>query len=321
MKAFVNKKYGSPEVLNLEEVCPPSPKDREILVQVKSISINPAEWHSLRASIWLIRLTSGLRVPRNTVLGADIAGTVVAVGDQVTSFQPGDPIMGRGQTGGLAEYTCLLEDQATLLPPQIPPEEAAATPLASITALTALRDKGELLAGEKILINGASGGTGTFAVQLARLFGAEVTAVCSSSNAQLVRWLGATHTVDYTRQDFTQAGENYDLVLDLVGNRSVNDLNRIVKPGGRCVLVGYSNFRRTLGFILKGSWLSRTTSKRFILMNAQTKTEDLASISQLISEKKIKPVIERRFAFTETPQAFDYLGTRRAKGKIVVNLP
>jgi NADPH:quinone reductase-like Zn-dependent oxidoreductase len=321
MKAFVNKKYGSPEVLNLEEVCPPSPKDREILVQVKSISINPAEWHSLRANIWLVRLTSGLRVPRNTVLGADIAGTVVAVGDQVTSFQPGDPIMGRAQTGGLAEYTCLPENQATLLPPQVLPEEAAATPLASITALTALRDKGELLAGEKILINGASGGTGTFAVQLARLFGAEVTAVCSSSNAQLVRSLGATHTVDYTRQDFTQAGEGYDLVLDLIGNRSVNDLNRIVKPGGRCVQVGYSDFRRTLGFILKGGWLSRTTSKRFIVMNAQTKTEDLASISQLISEKKIKPVIERRYSFTETPQAFDYLGTRRAKGKIVVSLP
>ncbi|MEM9931656.1 MAG: NAD(P)-dependent alcohol dehydrogenase, partial [Bacteroidota bacterium] len=190
MKAFVNKQYGSPEVLNQEEVCPPAPKDREILVQVKSISINPAEWHSLRASIWLIRLASGLRAPRNTVLGADIAGAVVAVGNQVTSFQPGDLVMGRAQSGGLAEYTCLPENQATLIPSPLAPETAAATPLASITALTALRDKGQLLAGEEVLINGASGGIGTFSVQLARLFGAEVTAVCSSSNAELVHSLG-----------------------------------------------------------------------------------------------------------------------------------
>ncbi|MEM6841001.1 MAG: NAD(P)-dependent alcohol dehydrogenase [Bacteroidota bacterium] len=321
MKAFVNKEYGSPEVLNQEEVCPPAPKDREILVQVKSISINPAEWHSLRANIWLIRLASGLRNPRNTVLGADIAGTVVAVGDQVTSFQPGDLVMGRAQLGGLAEYTCLSENQATLLPPRVAPEEAAATPLASITALTALRDKGQLLAGEKVLINGASGGIGTFAVQLARLFGAQVTAVCSSPNIELVRLLGATHTIDYTRQDFTQTGQTYDLVIDLIGNRSVNDLNRIVKPGGRCVLVGYSNFRQMLGFILKGSWLSTTTTKSFMVMNAQTKTEDLACISQFMSEKKIRSVIDRRYAFAEIPQAFNYLGTRRAKGKIVVSVP
>lgn len=321
MKAFVNKEYGSPEVLNQEEVCPPIPKDREILVQVKSISINPAEWHSLWANIWLIRLTSGLHAPRNTILGADVAGIVVATGDKVTSFQAGDWVMGRTYSGGLAEYTCLPENQATFLPSSLAAEEAAAVPLASVTALAALRDKGQLLTGEKVLINGASGGIGTFAVQLARLFGAEVTAVCSSSNAKLVRSLGAAHTIDYTQQDFTQTGENYDLVIDLIGNRSVDDLNRIVKSGGRCVLVGYTNFSRMLGFILKGGLLSKTTSKRFIVMNAQTKTEDLVSIGKLISEGEIKPVIDRRFAFAEIPQAFDYLGTRRAKGKIVISIP
>ena len=320
MKAFTNRRYGNPEVLQLEEVPIPQPKPKEVKVKVKALSLNPAEWHIMRATIWMIRLQMGLFRPKNPVLGADLAGTVESVGAEVTAFQPGDYVMGRTDKGGIAEYACLEENKAARLPDSISAEAAAATPLAAITALIGLRDKGQIKAGQKVLINGASGGIGTYAIQLANYYGTEVTAVCSGPNAELVKSLGAAQLIDYTQEDFTQHEEQYDLILDLIGNRSAKALNRILAPEGRCILIGWSGFGKMLRFLWQGGWLSRTTSKTFSIMDAETTRKDLEFIAQLIVQGHLKPTIEKVYPFEATPAAFAHLGTRRAKGKIVIKL-
>lgn len=320
MKAFIYQKYGSPDLLELKEVFKPVPKDEEILIEVEAISLNPAEWHQLRGSIWLIRLSNGLLKPRKPILGADIAGIVEAVGKNVTSFKVGDRVFGRNTEGGLAEYACLAENQAALIPDDLSFESAAATPLAAITALIGLKDKGKIQSGQHVLINGASGGIGTFAVQLAKYFGATVTGVCSGRNAQLLKSLGADHLIDYTKEDFTKSKVQYDLVLDLVGNRKVSDINQILKPRGKCVVIGYSNFRRMLNFMMEGSWRSLFSKKSFIIMNAVLKKEDLEFLGSLLEKGSLKPVIDKAFTFENMPDAFDFLGTGRTRGKTIISL-
>lgn len=320
MQAFVYHRYGSPDVLELETVAQPHLQDDEVLVQVMALSINPAEWHLMRASIWMIRTVTGLTKPKKPILRADLAGCVVAVGKTVSNFQVGDYVFGRSYEGGLAEYACLKANQAVQIPQNISIESAAATPLASLTALIALRDKGQVKTGEKILINGASGGIGTFAVQLANYYGAEVTGVCSASNTELIHKLGAQHVIDYTIEDFTEGKQKFDIVIDLIGNHPISALKKVLKPKGRCVLVGYTNASNTLGFMFKGMWYSLMGKQKFASMNTEIKKEDLEFIAKLIGHGHVKPVIERVYQFKDLPNAFKYLGSRRAKGKLVVKL-
>ncbi len=318
MKAFAYRKYGTPtDVLSLEEYPKPVPKENEVLIKVNAWSLNPAEWHRLRASIWMLRLSNGLWAPKQPILGADVAGVVVAVGGKVCSFKVGDRVMGRNFSVGLAEYACLAEGKTALIPEAISFEEAATIPLAATTALIALRDKGQIQTGQRVLINGASGGIGTFAVQLAKHFGAAVTAVCSGKNEALVRLLGSEEVIDYEREDFS-GREPFDLIVDLIGNRPTQELNQALSPTGRCVMVGYSNFKNLLNFLLKGAWLSKTTAKHFLTMDAETVTADLDFVLNLVSEEAIQVVIDRVYDFSDIPKAFEYLGTRRAKGKIVI---
>jgi NADPH:quinone reductase-like Zn-dependent oxidoreductase len=321
MKAFVYHQYGEPEaVLSLEEISKPVPKDHEVLVRVKALSLNPAELHLMRASIWMVRVGYGFTKPRNKLLGADVAGVVEAVGKKVQSLKIGDKVLGRNFSGALSEYACLEEDKATLMPDMLSFEEAAAIPLASITALVALCKEGNVQPGEKVLINGASGGIGTFAVQLAAFCKAEVTAVCSGKNADLVRSLGASEVIDYNVEDFTQSKTKFDLVIDLIGNRPVGELRRSLAPTGRCVMVGFSNASNLLGFMLKGAWLSRTTGQSFISMDAKTKAEDLEFITRLVVSGKMKPIIDQVYPFESLPQAYAHLASHRAKGKVVVTM-
>ncbi|OJJ22467.1 hypothetical protein BKI52_07235 [marine bacterium AO1-C] len=318
-KAFVYKKYGSPEVLKLEQVAMPQPQPHEVLIKVAALSLNPAEWHTMRAALWMLRLKNGLFKPKHPILGADVAGKVVAVGAQVHSLKVGDQVFGRNFKGGIATHTCLDENKAAKIPQKLNFEEAAATPLASITALVALR-KGHIQAGQQVLINGASGGIGTFAIQLAKHYNAVITGVCSGQNSELVHSLGANRVIDYQQEDFTKTGDTYDLVIDLVGNRPIDELQKVLKPGGRCMVVGFSNVKNMLGFLVKGGWVSRFGNKKFIPIDAQIKTTDLEYIGQLVQDGIIYPLIDRAYDFEATPEAFHYLGTRRAKGKIVITM-
>jgi NADPH:quinone reductase-like Zn-dependent oxidoreductase len=321
MKAFVYHKYGLPkEVLSLQEVAQPQPKDDEVLINVAALSLNPAEGHLLSASIWMVRLTTGLWKPKNPIPGADLAGTVVAVGEKVKSFKVGDRVFGRTNTGGLSELACLSEKSAALIPAPLTFENAAALPLVSATALTALHHKRRLQVGERVLINGASGGIGTIAVQLAKHYDTHVTAVCSGKNADLVRSLGADEVIDYTATDFTKEKPVFDVIIDLIGNRSIGELNQILKPGGRCVLVGFTNAGNMLSYMLRSTWLSKTTRKSFTVIDAPTTRKDLEFIGQLVAEGKVEPVIDQVYAFEDIPTAFERLGTRRATGKLVVRL-
>src|SRR5437016_1152073 len=237
VKAIIRQKYGSPDVLELTEVEAPAPKDNEVLVEIHAASANPLDWHYMRGAPFLARLGEGLRKPRDTRLGVDIAGRVEAVGNNVTQFQPGDEVLG-DCAGGFAEYASARENKLALKPANISFEEAAAVPVAAITALQGLRDMGKIQPGQKVLVNGASGGVGTFAVQIARSFGTEVTGVCSTRNVDLVRSIGADHVIDYTKEDFTKSEQRYDLIFDLIGNHSFSERRRILNPNGICVMAG-----------------------------------------------------------------------------------
>jgi len=240
MKAIVYTNYGSPDVLQLKEVAKPTPTDNQVLIKIQAAATNPLDWHSMRGEPFLVRLGGGLRKPKETRLGADIAGRVEAVGKAVTHFQPGDAVFGVC-AGGFAEYACAREDRIALKPANLSFEAAAAVPVAAFTALQGLRDTGKIQAGQKVLINGASGGVGTFAVQIAKTFGAEVTGVCSTRNLQMVRSIGADHVIDYTQADFTRNGQQYDLIYDAVANRSVADIRRALSPSGICAIAGFSS--------------------------------------------------------------------------------
>ena len=323
MKAIVYTHYGSPDVLQLNEVERPTPRDNEVLVQVHAVSVNAGDLHVLRADPFLIRLMGyGLLRPKNTILGAAIAGQIKAVGANVTQFQPGDDVFGdvsESGWGGFAEYVCARADAMVLKPSRLSFEEAAAVPVAAVTALQGLRDKGHIQAGQKVLIYGASGGVGTFAVQLAKSFGAEVTAVCSTRNVDIMRSLGADHVIDYTREDFTQNGEQYDLILAANGNRSISEYKRALRPNGTYVMTGGSE-KQMFQAMLLGPWLSMTGTKKMGNVMAKPNTRDLGFVKELLEEGLVITVIDRRYPLRETAEALRYLEAGHARGKVVITV-
>jgi NADPH:quinone reductase-like Zn-dependent oxidoreductase len=321
MKAIVYRRYGSPDVLRLEEVPKPDVKDGDVLVRVQAAAVNPLDWHLLRGMPYIVRPTSGWSKPKRNIPGVDVAGVVEAVGRNVTELQAGDEVFGE-KTRACAEYVCGPERLFMRKPANLTLEEAAAVPVAAATALQALRDKGNVQPGERVLINGASGGVGTFAVQLARSFGAEVTGVCSTPNLDLVRSIGADHVIDYTQEDFTRSGERYDLIIDNAGSRSLLAMMRVLAPSGTMVLVGASkgNWIGPIARILGASQLSRLGSQKMVGMLTDIQREDLVFLKDLIQAGKVTPVIDRRYPLSEVPDAIRYLETMRARGKVVITM-
>jgi NADPH:quinone reductase-like Zn-dependent oxidoreductase len=323
MKAIVYTRYGSPDVLELKEIAKPAPEDNEVLIRIHAAGANPADWHLMRADPFLARLENGLLKPKNTRLGADVAGRIEAVGSKVTQFQIGDEVFGElplNSLGSFAEYVCVQEEFLALKPANLSFVEAAAVPLAAFTALQGLRDKGQIKAGQKVLINGASGGVGTFAVQLAKAFGTEVTGVCSTRNLELVRSIGADHVIDYTKEDFTNNGRQYDLIFDAVGNRSVADLKRALTPTGIASVAGFTSMSLLFQSMLIGPLVSRKGGKQVGLMaTAKANKKDLLFIKELLEMGKVKPVIDKCYPLSEVPEAIRYLETGRARGKVVIS--
>jgi len=318
VKAVVCTTYGSPRV---EEIEKPAPNDDEVLVRVRASSVNPADWHTMTGTPYIARLTFGLRRPKEERLGTDFAGTVEAVGKDVTQFRPGDDVFG-GRSGAFAEYVCVREDRAVVpKPANVTFEQVAAVPIAAITALQGLRDKGRIRPGHRVLINGASGGVGTFAVQIAKDFGAEVTAVCSTRNVETARSLGADHVVDYTQEDFTRSDRRYDLILDIAGNRPWSKTKRVLEPGATLVMVGGPKTNRMLGplgRVLRMSLASLRGSRRAVFFIAKLNKADMVALQELLEAGKVTSVIDRRYELDEIADAFAYLAEGHAQGKIVL---
>jgi NADPH:quinone reductase-like Zn-dependent oxidoreductase len=322
MKAIVYTEYGSPDVLQFKEVVKPTPKDNEVLVKIYAVSANAADLHLLRADPFLIRLSSGLLKPKNEILGSDIAGRVEAIGNKVKEFKLGDEVFGdisAGGWGGFAEYVCAREDALVLKPVKLSFEDAAAVPMAAVTALQGLRSKVQIQPGQKVLINGASGGVGLFAVQIAKAFGAEVTAVCSTRNLDIVRSIGADHVIDYTREDFTQNGHRYDLILAANGYHSISDYRQVLTPRGTYVMTGGA-MAQLSEVMLKGPWISMTGSQKMGNLLARPNKQDLAFIKELLEAGKVRPVIDRCYPLSEVADAMRYLEEGHAQGKVVITV-
>jgi NADPH:quinone reductase-like Zn-dependent oxidoreductase len=323
MKAIVFKKYGPPEVLQLKEVEKPNPKDDEVLVIVHAASVNAPDWRAHRANPFFIRFQGGLLKPKNNLLGVDIAGRVEAIGRNVKQFQPGDEIFGDVYEYGLgafAEYKCMPEEGALAIKPtNLTFEESAAVPSAAVTALQGLRDQGQIQPGQKVLIIGASGGIGTFAVQIAKSYGTEVTGVCSSRNLDMVRSIGADHVIDYTQEDFTKSGQRYDLILDIAAKGSVSDYQHALSPKGIYILCGFT-LAAMFGVLFLGPRISRTGSKKFVSYGAKTNNKDLVFMKERIEAGKVVPVIDRRYPLSEVPDAIRYYEKGHAQGKVVITV-
>ncbi|MDX6413533.1 MAG: hypothetical protein QOH23_943 [Gaiellaceae bacterium] len=322
MRAMVYENYGLPEVLELREIDPPPLTNDGVLVRVRAASVNPFDWHMLTGTPYLARLQAGLRKPKSQVLGVDFAGTVEAVGKDVTAFQPGDDVYG-GRGGAFGEYVCVRKSVAHK-PANLSFEDAAAVPMAATTALQALRNKGRVQAGQRVLVNGASGGVGTFAVQLAKSFGAEVTGVCSTRNVETVRSLGADHVIDYTKEDFTQSGGSFDVLVDIAGNHSWSECKRVLGENATMIVVGGRKTNRWIGPMgdavrrrLASVPGSRTVAAPFL---AQLNKEDLDVLRELLEAGKVKPVIENRYELRDVPEALRYVGAGHAKGKVVISV-
>jgi NADPH:quinone reductase-like Zn-dependent oxidoreductase len=319
MKAIVFTKYGPPDVLQLQETERPSPKENEVLIKVHATSVNAMEWRPFTMPrVFLQLIGGGIHQPRDTSVGVDVAGRVAAAGAGVTRFRPGDEVFGLAK-GAFAEYACTTEDRLTLKPAQLSFEEAAAVPLAALTALQGLRDKGNIQAGQTVLIHGAGGGVGTFAVQIAKAFGADVTALCSTANVEMVRAIGADRVIDYTREDFTAGGRRFDLIVVANGDRPVSHYLRALKPKGTCVVIGGSMRRFLQGLVLRPV-LSRVTGKRVAFMLTRPTHQDLVLLKELLEAGKIVPVIDRRFALADTAEAVRYLMGGHARGKVVLTV-
>ena len=322
MEAIVWTQYGPPEVLQFKEVAKPAPKDNEVLVKVHAASVNTLDL-AMRGPLLARIITGGLRKPKDPRVGADIAGRVEAVGSNVTQFQPGDEVFGAWK-GGFAEYASVPENRVALKPTNSSFEEASAIPVAAITALQGLRDKGQIQPGQKVLIHGASGGVGTFAVQIAKAFGAEVTAVCSTRNLDMVRSIGADHVIDYTQEDVTRTGQRYDLILAVNGYHPIFAYRRVLRPTGRYVLVGGSRahlYQTLLQALLLGPLISRAGSQKMGFMGiAKINQKDLVYVKELIEAGKVVPVIETRYPLRETAEALRYLEEGHARGKVVVTV-
>jgi NADPH:quinone reductase-like Zn-dependent oxidoreductase len=322
MKAIVQDRFGSPDVLQLREVDTPQPGEGGVLVRVHAASVNPADWYAMTGVPLVARPQMGLRKPRSSQVGLDLAGVVAAVGEGVTRLKPGDEVFGAG-TGTLAEYAAVPEAGLVLKPANVSFEQAAAVPVAGLTALQGLRDKGRIQPGQQVLINGASGGVGTFAVQLAKAFGAEVTAVCSTRNVDRARSLGADLVVDYTQADFTRSDRRYDLLLDVAGSRSWSACRRVLTPKGILVLVGAPKGNRLLGplgHIVQVRLASLRASQKVAFFISKARNEDLTVLRELLEAGTVTPVVERTYALTEAADAFRYLGEGHAQGKLVVTV-
>ncbi len=321
MKAIIYQKYGSPDVLELKDVEKPIPSDDEVLVKVHATAANPLDWHLLRGKPFLVRLMGfGLLKPKNPMLGADIAGRIEAVGKNIIQFKSGDEVFGTAR-GGFAEYVCAREKSLALKPHNISFEEAASAPVAAFTALQGLRDTGQIKSGQKVLINGASGGVGTFAVQMAKSFGAVVTGVCSTRNLDMVRSIGADHVIDYTQADFTKNGQRYDLIFDVAANRSVLDYKRALSPGGKCVTAGFSTLFHMFQEVFLGFLVSKLGSRKITGMGmARPNKNDLVIIKELFESGQVRSVIDRRYPLSETAEAIRYLEQGHARGKVVITI-
>jgi len=323
MKGVVRRCYGSPEVVRYEDIAKPTAADDEVLVRVHAASVNPLDWHYLEGTPYLVRTDTGFGKPDDPRLGVDFAGTVEAVGKNVQRFKPGDEVFG-GKIGAFAEYLTVREARAVALKPSnVTFEQAAAVPIAALTALQALRDKGHVHAGQRVLINGASGGVGTFAVQIAKSFGAHVTGVCSTRNVELVRSIGADRVIDYTREDFTKDPERYDLIVDNVGTHSLLEYKRVLNPNGIYVMIGSVTTGNWFGFFakpLEGMVLSPFVSQKFGVMLAQLDKGDLATLAALMAAGKVTPVIDRRYRLSEAADALRYVEAGHARGKVVLSV-
>jgi NADPH:quinone reductase-like Zn-dependent oxidoreductase len=316
VKAIVYEEYGLPDVLQLKEVARPIPKEDKVLVRVHAASVNALDWHFLTGTPFLARIMAGgLLKPKQKILGVDLAGRVEAVGASIARFQPGDEVFGGcGSGGAFAEYVCAGENEIQLKPANVTFEEAAAAGAAAHTALQGLRDGGQIKAGQKVLINGASGGVGTFAVQVAKSFGAEVTGVCSTRNLDLVRSIGADRVIDYTQEDFTRGEQRYDLIFDVAAKLSFSDCKRVLNPQGAYVTTEFSPL-----LALGGLWASMTGDKKLVSQLAKPPNEaDWAFMKDLLESGQVKPVIDRRYALSEVPEALRYLGEGHARGKVVI---
>ena len=320
MSAFTRSRYGSPGVLVLSQVDRPVPAAGELLVAVAAASVNPFDWHHMRGAPLPMRLGSGLLRPKQPILGVDVAGRVVEVGADVSRFAPGDEVYGFASFGAFAEFACVKESKLVARRAELSVAEAAAVPLGAITALQCMRDHGGIRKGQKVLINGAAGGVGTFAVQLARHFEAEVTGVCSAGKLDLVRSIGADHAIDYTREDFSRNGRRYDLILDAVGNCTASALRRSLSAGGIGVLAGFKSMPSLIRLLMLKRWAA-AGNRGVTLMLTKANGEDLAFIDGLIDAGRISPVLDRRYAFSELPAAIAYLEEGHARGKVVVTMP
>jgi NADPH:quinone reductase-like Zn-dependent oxidoreductase len=323
MKAIVQDRYGSPDVLELRDIDKPEVvKDDQLLVRVQAASLNPYDWHFMRGTPYFMRAQAGLRKPKTSTRGADFAGRVEAVGKNVKDFHVGDEVFGEAG-GAFAEYVTTSKGALALKPANLTFEQAAAVPMVALTALQGLRDKGQVQPGQKVLINGAAGGVGTFAVQIAKSFGAEVTGVCSTRNVDMVRSIGADHVVDYTQEDFARSGRRYDLMLDIVGGHSLSDCRRVLTSKGTYIFVGSTDDGRWLGplaFVLRAVVLSRFVSQKMLFFVANCNADDLVFAKELIEAGKLTPVIDRTYPLAEVPEAIRYLEEGHARGKIVITV-
>ena len=321
MKAILREQYGRPDVLKLREVDRPVPTDDQVLLRVHASSVNPVEWYDV-TGLFAVRLGGGLRRPKDARVGVDVAGRVEAVGRNVQGFQPGDEVFGAA-SGAWAEYACASADKLVSKPATVSFEEAAAVPVAALTALQALRDHGQVQSGQKVLINGASGGVGTYAVQLAKVFGAEVTGVCSTRNVEQTRTLGADRVVDYSREDFTRLGERYDLMLDIAGSRPFLQYRRVLTPKATVVLIGAKIKYRGLGplpYIAKTVLASRFRSQKLTFFVAKVPQDDLAALAGLLEAGTVRSVIDRSYPLSQAAEALAYLGEGHARAKVAITV-
>jgi NADPH:quinone reductase-like Zn-dependent oxidoreductase len=321
MKAIVYRCYGNTDVLKLEAIAKPTPADGRVLVKVYAASVNPLDWHYMQGKPYIVRPMAGVGKPDSILMGADFAGTVESVGKNVTRFKPGDEVFG-DRDGAFGEYVSVRENGAIALKPSnMTMEQAAAVPIAGLTALQALRDKGKVQAGQKVLINGASGGVGTFALQIAKTYGADVTGVCSTRNLEMVKSIGADHVIDYTKEDFTQGSTRYDLIIDNVGNHTLSEYRHVLTPNGALVMVGGPSDNSWLGPLttsVKAYLVAPFVSQKLIFILAQTDKDDLDVLRNLMQAGKLTPVIDRRYKLAETAQAISYLEQGHAKGKVII---
>lgn len=321
MKAIVYRSYGSPDVLRYEDIEKPTPGDDDVLVAVRAASVNPYDSHLIRADPFLLRIAFGLRRPKHPRLGVDFAGRVEAVGSSITRFKPGDEVFGAAR-GAFGEYVCAQDSRLALKPQKVTFAQAASVPIAGVTALQGLRDRGKVQPGQKVLINGAAGGVGTFAVQIAKAFGAYVVGVCSTRNLDLVRSIGADEVIDYTKEDFTKSGSHYDLLFDCVSNHSLTACRHVLKPEGEYVGIGGVGqpMMRIVNRIVSGVVMSPFVKKNLRPFGAKMNKDDLAVIAGLIETGKVKPVIEKEYPLTQVGDAIRHLETGHTRGKVVITV-